>query len=103
MLTLLAILVLIWRSVKAFPLSDYIRSALDGAEYDKLEDGSFSGRIPMCKGVVTFARSLRACEDSLRSTLEEWILLALNLGHRLPVLDGINLNRKPRREPMVFV
>jgi len=39
--------------------------------YDKLEDGSFVGRIPKCKGVIAFAKSLRECEDDLRSTLED--------------------------------
>jgi predicted RNase H-like HicB family nuclease len=65
------------------------------AEYDKLEDGSFSGRIPPCKGVVAFGDTLRACEDELRSTLEDWLLLGLKLGHTLPVMDGIDLNKEP--------
>ena len=30
-------------------LTGYINSALSYAEYDKLEDGTFSGRIPECK------------------------------------------------------
>lgn len=86
-----------------FALTDYINCALGYAEYDKLEDGSFAGRIPKCKGVVAFAKSLRECEDELRSTLEDWILVGLKLKHRLPVIDSISLNRRPRREPMVAV
>ena len=35
-----------------FTLTDYINCALAYAEYDKLEDGTFSGRIPKCKGVI---------------------------------------------------
>ena len=35
-------------------LSDYLDRALAQAEYDKLEDGTFFGRIPACKGVVAF-------------------------------------------------
>lgn len=84
-----------------FTLTDYINCALECAEYDKLENGSFVGRIPKCKGVITFAKSLRECENELRSTLEDWILVGLKLGHRLPVINGISLNRRPRREPMV--
>jgi predicted RNase H-like HicB family nuclease len=44
---------------------------LSQAEYDKLEDGTFFGRIPSCKGVVAFAATLRECEDELRSVLED--------------------------------
>jgi len=35
---------------------------------------------------------LRECENELRSTLEDWILVGLKLRHRLPVLGGIDLN-----------
>lgn len=81
-----------------FALSDYIDCALRYAEYDKLEDGSFAGRVPKCKGVIAFAKSLRECEDKLRSTLEDWIVMGLKLGHHLPVINGVNLNRRPHRE-----
>jgi predicted RNase H-like HicB family nuclease len=73
-------------------LTDYIDRAIGEAEYDKLEDNSFAGRIASCKGVVAFAPSLKECEGELRSTLEEWILLGLKLGHSLPVVSGIDLN-----------
>jgi predicted RNase H-like HicB family nuclease len=81
-----------------FILSNYIQEALANAEYDKLEDGTFAGRIPACLGVVSFGKTLKDCEDELRSTLEDWIYLGLRQGHRLPVIKGINLNRKIRRE-----
>ena len=68
-----------------FVLSDYIDIALAEAEYDKLEDETFSGRIPSCKGVIAFGTSLRECETELRSTLEDWVLLGLKFGHPLPV------------------
>jgi predicted RNase H-like HicB family nuclease len=79
-------------------LSDYLDRALAQAEYDKLEDGTFFGRIPACKGVVAFAATLRECEDELRSVLEDWVLVGLKLGHDLPILDGIDLN-KPVDDP----
>jgi len=77
----------------AFPLTAYIEAALEMACYDKLEDGSFAGEIPKLKGVIAFGKSLRECERELRSTLEDWILVGLRLGHRLPVIAGIDLNK----------
>ncbi len=71
--------------------------------YDKLEDGSYCGRIPPCKGVIAFGTSLKECEDELRSTLEDWILVAFKLGHPLPVIAGIDLNQEPTREPVKAV
>ena len=79
-------------------LTDYLENALAQAEYDKLEDGSFFGRIPSCKGVVAFAATLRECEAELRSTLEDWVLVGLKLGHVLPVLNSLDLNGKPEHE-----
>ncbi|PSB25961.1 type II toxin-antitoxin system HicB family antitoxin [Stenomitos frigidus] len=72
-----------------FILSDYVDRGMAQAAYDKLEDLTFAGRIPACKGVIAFGETLRACEDELRSTLEDWIVVGLKLGHPLPILDGI--------------
>ncbi|VVB86383.1 Uncharacterised protein [uncultured archaeon] len=81
-------------------LSEYINQAMAQAVYDKLDDGTFAGRIPSCKGVVSFGATLRECEDELRSTLEDWILVGLKLGHLLPVIGSINLNKEPSCEPV---
>jgi predicted RNase H-like HicB family nuclease len=76
-----------------FPLTTYLEAALELARYDKLEDGSFAGEIPRLKGVAAFGKTLRQCEAELRSSLEDWVLVGLRLGHKLPVLAGINLNK----------
>jgi predicted RNase H-like HicB family nuclease len=86
-----------------FILSDYLEGALALGEYDKLEDGSFSGRIPEFKGVVAFGMTLRECEIELRSTLEDWVLVGLKLGHELPLLGNLNLNKMPAYEPVESV
>lgn len=78
-----------------YVLSDYVDAALAHAVYDKLEDGSFVGTIPDCVGVIAFADSLRDCEAELQSTLEDWILLGFKLGHKLPIIDQIDLNVEP--------
>ena len=83
-----------------FILTEYVEQAMACAIYDKLADGTFAGRIPACKGVIAFGSTLRECEDELRSTLEDWILVGLKLGHPLPVIAGINLNREPVYEPV---
>ncbi len=70
-----------------FILSSYLESAMAQAEYDKLEDGTFSGRIPVCQGVIAFQTTLHKCEMDLRSTLEDWLLVGLKLGHSLPVIE----------------
>lgn len=83
-----------------FIISEYIEHAMAQAEYDKLEDGSFSGHIPSCKGVIAFASTLHECETELHSTLEDWLLVGFKLGHALPIIDGIDLNKEPEYEPV---
>lgn len=86
-----------------FALTDYISQSLAQAIYDKLEDGTFVGRIPSCVGVVAFGGTLSECEIELRSTLEDWVLLGIKLGHRLPVIGDIDLNKEPKHEPVEAV
>jgi predicted RNase H-like HicB family nuclease len=76
-------------------LTEYIERLMRKSVYDKLEDGSFSGRIPPCPGVIAFGRSLNHCQEELRESLEGWILVKLRHGDALPVLGRINLNRAP--------
>ena len=83
-----------------FILSEYVNQLMAQALYDKLEDNTFVGRIPQCKGVLAFGDALRECEDELRSTLEDWILVGLKMGHPLPVIAGIDLNKEPTYEPV---
>ena len=66
-----------------FVLTDYVESALARAVYEKLEDDTYAGRIPACTGVLSFGASLRECEDELRSTLEDWVLVGLELSHEI--------------------
>ena len=86
-----------------YVLSDYVEKAMAHASYEKMEDGTYAGRIPSCKGVLAFGNSLRKCEQELRSTLEDWILVGLKLGHRLPVIGGVDLNKEPKHERVVAV
>ena len=71
-----------------------------GAAYDKLDDGTFAGRVRACPGVVAFDPTLTGCQRLLRSTFEDWLVLGLKLGHDIPVLAGIDLNAEPAREPL---
>ena len=81
-------------------LSEYVQAAMAEATYERIQDGTYSGRIPSCKGVVAFAESREACETELHSTLEDWILTGLKLGHPMPVIAEIDLNKEPTREPV---
>jgi predicted RNase H-like HicB family nuclease len=73
-------------------LLDYINKALSKAEYDKLEDGSFSGTIPQCPGVLAFGKTLFECQKELESVLEGWLIVKIRHGDTLPVIDHLDIN-----------
>lgn len=81
-------------------LTEYLDRAMAQAVYEKLDNGTYGGRIPPCPGVVAFGTSLSHCAEDLRSTLEDWVLLGMKLAHALPVIAGIDLNREPVHEPV---
>ncbi|HJN03168.1 MAG: hypothetical protein QF907_05535 [Nitrospinota bacterium] len=43
---------------------------------------------------------MRDCEDRLHSTLEDWIWIGLKLGHSLPVIENIDLNKETAHGPL---
>jgi len=77
-----------------FAINEYIGSAIAQAEYDKLSDGTFVGRIPACKGVIALGSTLCRCKEELHTTLADWLLVGFKLGHPLPVINGIDLNKE---------
>ena len=75
-------------------LTEYVERALRQAHYEIMENGRYWGEIPPLKGVWAEGKSLEECRDALREVLEDWLLVGLRRGHRIPVIEGIDLNRK---------
>jgi|GEM_PF-163469 len=85
-------------------LTDYIKAALKRAKYEIIEDDkSVYAEIPELPGVWANAATLEACREELAEVLEGWLILSLQRGHEIPVLDRINLNpRKRARRKSIF-
>jgi predicted RNase H-like HicB family nuclease len=75
-------------------LIEYINKTMSKAIYDKLEDGSFSGKIPQCPGVIAFGETLYQCQQELISSLEGWLIVKIRHGDTLPMVGRINLNKR---------
>ena len=81
-------------SNKKHMLTEYIQKAMRQAKYELMENGRFFARIAGFEGLWAEGPTLEDCREELQSTLEDWLLLGLQLGHTLPVIEGIDLNRK---------
>jgi len=75
-------------------LIEYINRAMSKAVYEKLEDNTYSGKIPQTPGVVAFGETLYQCQEELKDALEGWLIVKIRHGDKLPVIEGINLNKK---------
>ena len=72
-------------------LITYIQSAMRLAKYEILEDGQYYGEIPGFQGVWAQADNLETCREELQSGLEDWLVLGLRMGHKIPAVAGIQL------------
>ena len=70
-------------------LTDYLKAAMAKAKYEIINDGSYYGEIPGFQGVWANARSLEGAREELREVLEEWLVISLQIGHKIPRLPGI--------------
>jgi predicted RNase H-like HicB family nuclease len=73
-------------------LTQYIHAAMRQAQYEILPDRSYYGEIPGFKGLYANSPNLDECREQLQEVLEDWIILGLHLGHKLPTVDGLNLD-----------
>ncbi|GAX61236.1 hypothetical protein SCALIN_C20_0013 [Candidatus Scalindua japonica] len=75
-------------------LTQYIERAMSKAEYEKLEDGSYCGKISAFSGTIAFGSTLYECQKELHFALEDWLINGLRHRDKIPVIEGINLNLK---------
>lgn len=72
-------------------ISEYVECGLRKARYDKMEDGTFVAEVPGLRGVIATARTLEKCRDRLAEVIEEWVLVRVARGLKVPALDGIRV------------
>lgn len=67
-------------------LTQYIFQQLKKAHYKILEDGTYFGEIYGVKGVWANAPTLEECRQELQEVLEDWLLLKIKDGDKIPGL-----------------
>lgn len=72
-------------------LLNYCEKALQQAQYKKLDDGTWFAEIEGFQGVWGNGRTIEACRQDLLEVLEEWLILKLQDGDPLPVIDGLEI------------
>ena len=68
-------------------LSSFIQSRLKNASYKILGDGSYFGEIAGIRGIWANSKSLENCRKELQEVLEDWVILRLKGGEKIPGLN----------------
>ena len=72
----------------------YVEAAMHKAHYEIVEPCQrYYGEIEPLEGVVGTGTTIEECREDLEDALDAWIVLGLQLGHAIPEIDGISLNR----------
>jgi predicted RNase H-like HicB family nuclease len=65
-------------------LTDFIYQKLKLARYKILDDGQYWGEVPRLQGVWATGENLEECREELQEVLEEWLVLKIKDGDKIP-------------------
>jgi predicted RNase H-like HicB family nuclease len=76
-------------------LREYIEAAMRRAHYELIDqpDQPYYGEIPGLDGVFATGETLEQCRANLEDALDAWLALGLQLGHPIPDIEGIRIER----------
>ncbi len=72
-------------------LTTYISHALNRADFDQLEDGSYVAEVPGLQGVLATGSTPESCRDELAEVIEGWVLFRVANGLDIPAIDGVTV------------
>ena len=72
-------------------LLNYCEKVLQKTQYKKLEDKTWFAEIEGFEGVWGNGLTVEECRQDLLEVREEWIILKLQDGDPLPVIDGMEI------------
>ena len=72
-------------------ITRYVACALERAQYQLLEDGTFAATVRGLRGVIATGATLEACRSALTEVIEEWVLVRVARGLTIPALDGATI------------
>ncbi len=72
-------------------LSKYCSVALQSAQYKKLDDGTWFAEINGFEGVWGNGLTIEESRQDLLEVLEEWLMIKIQDGDQIPVIDGLEI------------
>ncbi len=79
------------QKAKHFLLSEYIKQALKKAQYEKDENDVVIAKVPGCSGFFAQGDTFEEARTNLQDVIEGNVILALQLGFAIPVIEGLEM------------
>ena len=80
--------------VRHFVLSRYVENALQHAEHERDENGVVIARVPDTSGFFSQGDTFEEARENLRDAIEGNVVIALQLGHNIPQIEGIMIEEQ---------
>lgn len=81
--------------VRLFSLAQYLDKALEQAKYSVDEQGLIVAKVPGASGFFTQGQTRDEARENLRDVIEGNVLLALQLGLKIPPIKGVRIKERP--------
>ena len=75
-------------------ISRYIAEALHRASYDVVDGGLFCATVAGLPGVIATGKTLETCREQLVEVIEEWLLVRVAQGLKIPRLGTATVQVK---------
>jgi len=82
------------KKAKIFSLARYIEKALEKAEYHRDENGVIIAKVPGASGFFAQGDNFETARENLHDVIEGNVLLALQLGLKIPKIEGVEMKEK---------
>jgi len=69
----------------------FIETAMNHAQYEKMESGEWFASIPGLAGLWAAGTSVEAARKVLLEALDGWIEVSVKAGNRIPAVGGVSL------------
>jgi predicted RNase H-like HicB family nuclease len=77
--------------VRVFSLAHYVDEALKQAHYSRDENGVVIAKVPRASGFFAQGDNFEEARENLRDVIEGNVLLALQLGLKIPHIEGVEI------------
>ena len=81
-------------------LTAYFDAAMARAKVKLVDENQYVGRVPGCVGLLGYGKTKEETLEDLRIALEDWVLLGLRFGDKIPPIAGIDLTSERALEPV---